>query len=465
MYPPTPLLPQNTEAERCLLHQIMYEYGLDFGDIIDGELTPECFYDMRNRSIYECLVALYKAGEIIDIIKMYEWLEREKKDAVTPYDVASLVQVQSSESAHYYVQVLLRYYWRRQGILLCQQCANRLYEEIDVPDEVIGTAADMLQQIPMSHKVERSTLNDAARMVISQMEDNLDPARRHRGSSTGFRDIDETGGLPEVGVTVIAADTGQGKSSFAIDLAMHNLQEGEKVGFFSLEMPQEDLARRIIANMTGIAYHRLAYDSLSADEQALVRQATATLYDNGGHRFLFDNRMDNGIEGIIASIRRMADPRRDHVTHFYVDYMQILSWAEEKSKNRGASVEQLLASAARAFHNISVKMKIQIVLLSQVNRDHDNRELTLDRIRDSKQIADAATCVVLLYRPEEYHSFYQTERFRNIDPTGTALVHVAKRRNGPTVQFIAGFDGIRTHFFQLDKLPTIAGSPTFTLGL
>lgn len=448
-----PQEPQNNEAERCLLHQIMYEYGLDLDSVIDGDLTPECFYDGRHRAIYECIVSLHKAGERIDITKIFEWLDREKKSGVTAFDVCNLMEVPCAESAPYYVQVLLRYHWRRQGILLCKQCINRLYEVVDTPDDVITSTADVLMQIPLSRRVEQSNLNDAAQMVVKQMMENLDPETRHKGSATGFSAIDSTGGLPETGVTVVAADTSQGKSAFAIDLALQNLRAGEKVGFISLEMPQEDIARRIISAQTGIPFYKLAYSALTIEEQALVNEAVANLSDQGGSRFLFDNRMEASVDDVTETIRRMANPRRDHVTHFYVDYMQILTWAEKNSHSQGTSAERLLAYAARKFHNLSMKIKVQIVLLSQVNRDYDNNELTLDRIRDSKQIADAATCVVLLYRPEAYNTNYQTERFQTVDPRGTAMVHLAKRRNGPLVQFIAGFDGARTHFYELEQLP------------
>jgi len=453
------LLPQNTEAEKCLLHQMMYEYGLDLNTIINSDLTTECFYDRKFATIYECIKSLYLAGENIDIVSMYDWMQREKRTGIQPYDISALTEVSCSNTATYYAQILLRCHWRRQGITICNQAIQKLNEEVDVPDEVIGTVADMLQEIPMSRSLIHSTLNDATQQVCQQMIDNLDPAKRRKGSMTGFRQIDETGGLPEVGVTIIAGDTGQGKSSLAVDLALQNMRAGEKVCYISLEMPQEDIARRIIVGLTGLTFHQLAYTQLTPDDQQKVTQAKEYLSREGAHRFFFDNRMESSVEGIVASIRKLADPKGEHVTHFYIDYVQILTQSSESARNSFKTAEQLLASAARTFHNLSVKLKIQIVLLSQVNRDHDNRELTLDRIRDSKQLADAATCVVLLYRPEPYQTNYHGERFCNVEPHGTALINVAKRRNGPNLQFICGFDDQRTHFYALDTVPQMAYQP------
>lgn len=450
----TPTLPQNLEAEEALLYRILVrsEYSIDY--IMSSDLTDDCFYTGRCRTLFECIEILYREQHPIDMVSLCEVMERENKKGAEPYDVARIFEVRTVTEAPELIQMLLRCRWRRQGILTCQQAVQKLYQEVVMPDEVLNTTADLLQKIPMTRHVEHTTLNDVNNTVLCQIDDNLNPETRHHGTATGFAKIDETGGLPEVGVTVIAADTGQGKSSLGIDLAMQNLRDGEKVGYFSLEMPQEDLARRILSSMTGIPSYRLAYDPLSDEEQQRANQAAMEIVNTGGDRFFFDNRMESGVDGIIATIRRLADPRGKRVTHFYVDYMQILSWADEgPARHRASTVEQFLASAARAFHNISVQLKVQIVLLSQVNRDTENREPTLDRIRDSKQIADAATCVILLYRPEAYQRNYQREEFKQIDPRGTALIDVAKRRNGPRVAFIVGFDERTTHFYPLNDNP------------
>lgn len=454
--------PQSHEAERAMLHLLLYERGIDLAAVLHKGLCKQCFYDAKLGAIFEAVEAIGREGRTPDLVSVCEWLTAHRCQTVAPYDVAELMNVDVSSTPGYLANVLLGYHWRRQAIALCQQTAMRLYEGGDAPEDIIEGAATMLADVTRSRQVQHTTLTDATNLVMQQMLDNLNPDTRHHGSMTGFRQIDDTGGLPEVGVTVIAADTSQGKSSLGIDLAMRNIADGDKVGYFSLEMPPEDLARRIVSASSGIAAYRIAYHQLSEQEQESVGQSTLHIVGHGGDRFFFDSQMESSVEQICASIRHLADPRGERVTHFYVDYMQILSWASDTSRPRQLTVEQLLANAARAFHNLSVRLKVQIVLLSQVNRDNDCRELTLDRIRDSKQIADAATCVVLLYRPEAYGKTYQTERFRNVDPSGTALINVAKRRNGPCCQFICGFDREHTHFFQLDSVPTVSSTTSYS---
>ena len=453
-------IPQNIEAERALLHLLIFERGQNISQILAMGIDATCFHDPKHSVIFEAIEAIHREGRNPDMMSVCEWIASSRHKNVEPYDVTQLMSVEVSSETGYIVGILLHYHMRRRAILLCQQAAQSLYEGTASPEDIIGDVADKLERVAASKALTLTTLNDATNIVMQQMEENLDPTRQHHGSLTGFRQIDDTGGLPEVGVTVIAADTGQGKSSLGIDLAMQNLRNGEKVGYFTLEMPQEDLARRIIASDCGIPAYRIAYQRLTDDEQKRVRDSALRLFAHGGNRFFFDSQMETSVEQICTSIRRLADPKGERVTHFYIDYMQILSWVSDNARSRTMTVEQLLANAARTLHNISVRMKVQVVLLSQVNRDSDCRELTLDRIRDSKQIADAATCVILLYRPEAYGKNYQSERFRDVDTAGTALINVAKRRNGPCCQFICGFDSARTHFYPLDTLPRISNSST-----
>ena len=454
-------IPHNIEAERALLHQLIFERGQNISQVLATGIDSGCFHDPKHSAIFEAIESIHREGRNPDMISVSEWLASSRHKNVEPYDVTQLMSVEVNSESGYIASILLHYHMRRQAIMLCQQAAHSLNEGTESAEDIIASTAEKLEKIASSKTLSpTTTLNDATNIVLQQMEDNLDPSRRHHGSLTGFSQIDDTGGLPEVGVTVIAADTGQGKSSLGIDLAMQNLRNGEKVGYFTLEMPPEDLTRRIIAADSGIPAYRIAYHQLNQEEQKRVRDSALRLFTNGGNRFFFDSQMETSIEQICNGIHRLADPKGLRVTHFYIDYMQILSWASDNARSRTMTVEQILANAARMLHNISVKMKVQVVLLSQVNRDSDCRELTLDRIRDSKQIADAATCVILLYRPEAYGKNYQSERFHDVDPTGTALINVAKRRNGPCCQFICGFDSSRTHFYPLDTLPRISNSST-----
>ena len=115
--------------------------------------------------------------------------------------------------------------------------------------------------------------------------------------------------------------------------------------------------------------------------------------------------------------------------------------------------EQQMGEASRRLKNLAKELGIWIVALSQLNRDKDNPEPNINRMRDSGQIAEAADVVILVYRPERYGKRYPGE-FSSVKTEGTALIKVAKGRNIGTFNFVCGFDAACTRFYPLDdELP------------
>ena len=142
---------------------------------------------------------------------------------------------------------------------------------------------------------------------------------------------------------------------------------------------------------------------------------------------------------------------RNHIKVAVVDYLQILN-VNMKNVNK----EQAMADAARRCKNLAKELNICIVLLSQLNRDRDNPQPSMARLRDSGQIAEAADVVLLIYRPEVYGSRYKyPDELSKVSTEGTAMLHVCKGRNVGTFRFVVGFNASLTQFYQLDTMPQV----------
>lgn len=75
---------------------------------------------------------------------------------------------------------------------------------------------------------------------------------------TGFSVFDrENHGLPKTANWLIAAKTGCGKSSLALQIAMNVFQMGARVCMVSLEMDEDENLTRVASNLTGIPSNRL----------------------------------------------------------------------------------------------------------------------------------------------------------------------------------------------------------------
>ena len=138
-----------------------------------------------------------------------------------------------------------------------------------------------------------------------------------------------------------------------------------------------------------------------------------------------------------------------HIEGVVIDYLQILT-INKKSSN----VEEAIAEAARRLKNIAKELNIWILALSQLSRDNSNPIPSVNRLRGSGQINEAADITILLYRPEVYNKRYP-EPFQSTNPNGTALIDIAKGRNIGVFKFIAGFNAATTHFYELNERPIL----------
>lgn len=458
-----------------------------------GELMPAAFYNELYRYIYIAICDIHVNGfsngtdepqdvDGTNMLLVSQWLSGTQ-DAAIKSRLQTFAQVAGMELQQYvfstvsgvsmgmigngfevpavstvdallaYSRVITTYYNRRRIIGIAEQLQQQAYDVGSDLDTVISTATDQLNAICATDTTTISTLTEVMQQGLQLIRDNQNDETRHDCIMTPFTALNETGGWNPVGLQLIVGDTGSGKSTLAMDFANCNLDQGFKVGLVNMEMSNEEVFLRRVCGLTGIPLYRLQYKKLDPRELELVEEASACIRQYSDN-LLMDNHAPESIEQLMGHLLKM---QREGCKVIYIDYLQILSWStRDMGQMRGVNQEQMLASVARSLHQFALRYRLQVVLLSQVNRDRDNCELTLDRIRDSKQIADAAYGVLLINRPERYHTGYVSKEFQNIDPKGTVMLDQAKRRNGQPVRFIARFEPEHVRFADI---PDQANAP------
>ena len=261
---------------------------------------------------------------------------------------------------------------------------------------------------------------------------------------TGFRHIDERGGFFPSDLVVIAAESSQGKTSFAMDIAVNIAKDGVPVAVYTMEMRKAQLSTRVLAQETKINSRLIMGERLNSDEVERINKTIARLRNLPVY---FDESSTTSINTIYFSIRTLA--RRMGVKMVVVDYLQILS-----TNQKVVNLEAFYGEVTRRLKNLAKDLNICIVLLSQLSRGYDTVEPSLSRLRGSGQINEAADMTFLIYRPEYYGKHY-TGTFAMIDPKGTALIECAKGRNVGTYSFVCGFDAEHTHFYDEENLPRL----------
>ena len=410
--------------------------------LVSQYLDEECFYDPICKEIWKAIDAIGKQGAPIDFISVASELGKKKVNA-SAVDLMN-ISANIASSAHVeFHAIRLQDLGRRRKLWVVGQQLSRvgLSEEVQTADahqEAIESIGDVFEKADGVF-----TLADAMKSLNDIMVKNATVGGVTTGTKTGMDKFDEKGGLQKSDLIIVAGETSQGKTSLALCMTRHAIENAAKVAFYSMEMTKEQLTARLLSAKTNIPANNILYSgNLAPSELRLIDEARGKL--PGGNLF-FDDKSTSNIDSILLSIR-MLKMQKD-IDGAVVDYLQILN---VNSKSTSFSREQAMGDAARRFKNLAKELNIWIIALSQLSRDSTCPEPNLNRLRDSGQIGEAADVVILVYRAEYYNRAYPAP-FDNKDdyPTdGTAMIDVAKGRNIGTFKFFMGFNKNTTNFFK-----------------
>lgn len=427
-------MPQSPEAEKVVLGTIITESNIL--DEIRDILPVDAFYITRNKDIFQCVLDISDRGEHVDIITVVNECQKKRLD-VTAFDIAQL----SSNYTPFindHVGILIEKYRRRKLFEIGAILQSNSYSEANGISEVLSDVKEKLDGLFTSNRESVYTIKDAVQSVYDNINKNLKGGSSLTGSPTGFALFDKrSGGLQTSDLVIVAADSSQGKTSFAIKLAMNC---GCPVAFYSMEMKKEQIAARMMSIESGVPANEILFSKLDGGRIQQIDKGVSRVIENP---IYFDDRSTSNIETILASIRMMK--LKYGIKGAVVDYLQILN-----VNMKGSNKEQQMGDVARRLKNVAKELDIWVIALSQLSRDNQNPVPSLTRLRDSGQIAEAADMVILIYRPEVYGKRYP-EEFSSKSTEGTAMIDVAKGRNVGLMKFLVGFDAKTTNFYELDN--------------
>lgn len=433
------LLVQDILCEECVLGAILQDNSVL--DEYREQLTPTCFYNPKHEEIFNSIIAIHERGEIADLITTYAELQKFKSE-ITPYDITCISGQGIRADLPVYIARLKYLDVSRRIWLIAKKLEVVGINEQDNIENVVEEARTALNNIYDSNRKYVSTLKDALQDVYNQVNSNASNDGAITGTCTGFDFLDKKGGLQGGNLVIIAGATSQGKTSFANSITLNAINNEKKVAFYSLEMTSKELAARIVSITSKIPSSKLLYSPLSDDDFSLMDKGVARLMSYKGELY-FDDRSTSNIDTIITSIRSMK--YKYGIDGAVIDYLQILN-VNMKNVNK----EQAMGDVARRLKNLAKELDIWIIALSQLNRDNQDPVPTINRLRDSGQIAEAADVVMLVYRPEYYQRPFP-QPFDRYDTKGKAMIDVCKGRNIGVGKFLCGFHAETTYFYQLEE--------------
>ena len=413
-------------------------------------VTDESFYISTHQSIWRAIIALDDKGTPPDIVTVLGELQAQGVTDITPFEIAKIGANVVIGSAMPHALRLRDLAVRRKMWLLGHKLVSAGSTEVDNIDDVREHLQGVMDGMFAQNDECIYTLEDTVKELYDNVKLNLNGEGHITGTPTGFKKLDEKGGLHPSDLVIVAGESSQGKTSMANSIVLNAIKKGSKVAFYSMEMTRVQLTARLASMMSGVSSSDLLYSSKLSDWQ--LSQFDKAIGALAGYSLYFDDKSTSNIEGILSSIRTMK--HKYGIDGVVVDYLQILN-VNSKNSNK----EQAMADAARRLKNIAKDLNIWVIALSQLNRDNNSPVPNLNRLRDSGQIAEAADMVMFVYRPEYYGKAFP-EPFENESTKGMAMIDVAKGRNIGTMRFLTRFHSHMTMFEDIDTpQPTLNEAP------
>ncbi len=279
----TRIPPWSSEAEASVISAVLLDVTA-LPKVVDF-LRPEHFYSEAHRRIYEACVDLHRTKEPIDLTTVHAWL-RARGRLPQVGTAGYLAEVADASPAVHNIRahaVAVHDCWRRrQAIASCQRIAADGYVAVDDVQAWLDSATKTLGTIAIQNPVRPTETCETAlaRILRETFEASTEPSTEHRmtGFPTGIYGIDRLiGGLRRKAKTTIAATTGVGKTTMAMQLAIAVAKQRVGVLVFSMELERDELLRRALAAEASVPGWRLRDRQLTANHRAALREAQGRL--------------------------------------------------------------------------------------------------------------------------------------------------------------------------------------------
>ncbi len=422
------VLPNSIDAEMAVLGAMLLSPA-EAGSEVRERLSENHFYYAAHQVIFREIAVLQDAMQAIDLVTLTQRLQdkNQLEEVGGPAYLSDLVtRVPTTANVEHYIDIVWEKHLLRQLIGAAHDVIARSFEQQDD----VKTWIDEVEQQIFDITAEKSAtgarpVRDLIKDAMASIEKLYDQRGAVTGVPTGFRDLDRmTSGLHGGQMIVIAARPSMGKTALAMNIAENcAIDHNIPVGVFSLEMSSEELVKRMLCSRAKVNLRAIREGFLHEKDFHPLTTAASLLMKSP---LYIDDSAGLSINQVRARARRMK--QQHDIQLLVIDYMQLM---RAPSRRADLSRQVEIADISAGIKALSKELKIPIIVLSQLNRQPEQREggrPKLADLRESGAIEQDADVVGLLVRPE----VYAEEEGDRAAEKGKAVLFIAKQRNGPT---------------------------------
>jgi replicative DNA helicase len=385
--------PHNVHAEQSLLGGLMLDNST--WDRIADMVTERDLYRREHRLIFRAIYKLAAEDQPFDLVTLAETLERTDQlegAGGLPYLGIIANETPSAANIKAYAKIVRQTSVLRQMIAAGTDIADSGYnpqgrdaaELLDEAERRVFEIAEQEARGGGGFQPIKTLLGRAVERIdaLYQRDEPI------TGLATGFTDFDMmTSGLQPADLIIVAGRPSMGKTSFAMNMAEHvAIQSKRPVAVFSMEMPGDSLAMRMMSSLGRIDQHRVRTGRLEDEEWPRLTSAVNILA--GASMFIDDTPALSPTE-VRARARRLKRDQND-LGLIVLDYIQLMQ-APGVGENRATEISAI----SRSLKALAKELNVPVVALSQLNRSLEQRPNKRPVMSDLRECVTGDTLVVL----------------------------------------------------------------------
>lgn len=414
--------PHSAQAEQAIIGSML----------IDARCIPEVlekiksaeFYVQQNRDIFDTVFSMFSYGKTIDPVTVLDEMKVRGvyKENSESY-VAELMRVTPTAANVSEYCAIVRDRALMRGLTeTADKINDMVYEGSGEAESMLEASERMIYALRQGRNVGGlMPISTVVQSVYANLNELAGSEKRLPGLPTGLVDLDKSIlGLNNGELIIVAARPGMGKTSIALNIALHvGKTAGKAVAIFSLEMSREQLVSRLLAGEGLVQAQKLMTGDLNAEEWKRIAAAAQIVSRT-------DIRIDDNPTLTVADMNAQCR-RVPNLGLVVIDYLQLMQSSGSSRSYNNDSRTQVVSDMSRMLKIMAKELNVPVICLSQLSRANESRQEKrpmLSDLRESGSIEQDADVVIGLYRDGYYN--------KECENPNLAEAIVLKNRKGQT---------------------------------
>jgi len=390
-----------------------------------NSINPDVFYFSRNKKLYNAIKSLVGKAITVDLITVLNEL-KDKELRIYLNEVADVVFTDANILYHY--EIIKEFYDKR----MIYRELDATLNEIDIldPDEIKTKLTTIIKDATLFDYHEGvQSMNDIIVDVVNDIDDNIESKRDIGSVFSGFKDIDRKVRFPKGEITVVAARTSVGKTSFILTILWRMAQRGLKIIYFTNETSKVQTMHKILGFREGLSDRDIS--NLPDDEYVTMLSRL--------HEYLLSDQISFDICSSAKTEADLINELNIRTSEINVDVIcvdLINKIKIDSIKSKSYQLEDVMINLGA----YASKKNLVGIILAQINRDGetDGKTQTIEdmdaakikstpmpamrNLKSSGAIEESAAVVALLWRP--------FGKIKDHERNGEAYLIIEKNRYG-----------------------------------